>query len=107
MSQRAATTNVGPRRYGEGAPDQFSGIAVLMGDEPEVSDLDIQWRPDTNNLYHGINIIPEDHRSRDSFCYNLLSPYGTDGWTIQQCLHTVNVLERQDGQVFDFESLKV
>jgi hypothetical protein len=34
MSQRSAPKNVGPRRYGEGAPDQFSEIAVLMGDEP-------------------------------------------------------------------------
>jgi hypothetical protein len=45
LSQRAGPTNVGPRRYGEGAPDQFSEIAVLMGDEPQVSDLVIQWRP--------------------------------------------------------------
>jgi hypothetical protein len=78
-SQRAARTNVGSRRYGEGAPDQFSEIAVLMGDEPEVSDLVIQWRPDTNDLYRGIKVIPEYHRSGDALCYPLLLLYGTDG----------------------------
>jgi hypothetical protein len=61
-SQRASPKNIEPRIYGEGAPDQFSEISVLMGDEPEVSDLVIQWRPDTNDLYRGIKIIPEDHR---------------------------------------------
>jgi hypothetical protein len=68
LSQRAAPTNVGPRRAGEGAPDQFSEIYVLMGDTPEVSDLVIQWRPYTNDLYCGINIIPEDHMSGDRRC---------------------------------------
>jgi hypothetical protein len=63
LSQRAAPTNVGPRRYGEGAPDQFSEISVLMGDEPEASDLVIQWRPHTTDLYRGIKIIREDQRA--------------------------------------------
>jgi hypothetical protein len=39
LTQILAPTNVGPRRYGEGAPDQLSEISVLMGDEPEVSDF--------------------------------------------------------------------
>jgi hypothetical protein len=34
MSQIVAPTSVGPRRYAEGASDQFSKIAVVMGDEP-------------------------------------------------------------------------
>jgi hypothetical protein len=75
---------------GEGAPDQFSEIAVLMGDEPEVSD-----------------IIPSDHRSGDELCYHLLLTYGTDGCTLQKRLHTVNILERQDGEVFYFERSEV
>jgi hypothetical protein len=70
-------TNVGPRRYGEVDPYQFSEISVLMGDEPEVSDLVIQWRTDTTDLYRGIKIIREDHRSGDAFRYRLLFPYGT------------------------------
>jgi hypothetical protein len=40
-------------------------------------------------------------------CYPSLFPYGTDGWTSEQRLHTINVLERQDGQVVDFERLEV
>jgi hypothetical protein len=106
-SQRSAPTNIGPRIYREGAPDQFSEISVLMGDEPERSDLVIQWRPDINYLYRGIKIIPEDHRSVDALCYPLLFSYGTDGWNLQQRLHTVNVLGKQDGQVVDFERLEV
>jgi hypothetical protein len=62
LSQRATPTNIVPIRYGEGSPDQLSEIAILMGDEPEVSDLVIQWRPDTNDLYRGIKIIAEYHR---------------------------------------------
>jgi hypothetical protein len=107
LSQRAAPTNDGPRRYGEGAPDQFSEIAVLMGDEPKVSDLVIQWRPDTTDLYRDIKIIREDHRSGDTLCYPLLFPYGTDGWTLEQHLYTVNVQESQNGQVVYFERFKV
>jgi hypothetical protein len=57
LIQRAAPAKVGPRRYGEGAPDQLSEIAVLMGDEQEFSDLVIQWRPDNNDLYCGITIM--------------------------------------------------
>jgi hypothetical protein len=107
MSQRAAPTNVGPRRYGHENPYKFSEIAVLMGDEPEVSELENQWRPDTNDLYPGIKITPEDSRSRCAFCYPLLFPYGTDDWIYQQLLHTVNVLKRQDGKLVDFGRLEV
>jgi hypothetical protein len=67
----------------------------------------IQWRPDTNDLYCGINIIPEDHISGDVLSYPLLFPYGTDDWTLQQLLHTVNVMERQYGQVVEFQRLEV
>jgi hypothetical protein len=45
-----------------------------MGDEPKVPDLVIQWRPDANDRYHGINIIPEDHRSGYALFYPLLFP---------------------------------
>jgi hypothetical protein len=78
-----------------------------MGDEPEVSDLAIRWRPDTNDLYRGIKIIAEYHRLVDVLCYPLLFPYGTDGRTLQKSVHTVNVLKIKDGQVADFERLEV
>jgi hypothetical protein len=59
--------------------DKFSEIDVLMGDEPEVSDLVIQWRLDSNDLYRGTKSIPKHHRSGDALCYPLLLPYGTAG----------------------------
>jgi hypothetical protein len=30
LNQRAAPTNIGPRRYGEGDPDQFSEICIVL-----------------------------------------------------------------------------
>jgi hypothetical protein len=33
--------------------------------------------------------------------------FGTDSWTLEQRLHTGNVLKIKDGQVFDFERLEV
>jgi hypothetical protein len=107
MSQIAAPTHVVHRRYWEVAPDQFSEIAFLMGDVPEVPDVVIQWCPYTNDLYRGIKIIHEDHRSGYALCYPLLFPYGTGGWTSQQVLRIFNVLEIQYGQVVDFERLEV
>jgi hypothetical protein len=78
-----------------------------MGDEPQVSNLVIQWRPDTTDLYRSIKIIREDHRSGDALCYPLLFPNDTYGWTLEQRLYTVNVRECQNGQVVDFERLEV
>jgi hypothetical protein len=92
LSQRATPTNIVPIRYGEGSPDQLSEIAISMGDEPEVSVLMIQWLPDTNDLYCGIKILCEDHRSGDALCYPLFSPYGTAGWISEQRLHKANIL---------------
>jgi hypothetical protein len=43
----------------------------------------------------------------DVVCDPLLFPYGTDGWTLEQHLHTVNVLERQNGQIVEFERSEV
>jgi hypothetical protein len=82
LIQRSAQKNVGPRRYGEGAPVQFSEFAVFISDEPEVSDVVIQWRPDTNDMYNGIKTVPEDHRSGDALCYPLLFLHDTDGWNL-------------------------
>jgi hypothetical protein len=61
-------------------------------------------RPD---MYCGIKIIREYHRSGDALCYTLLFQYDTDGCTLEQRMYTVNVLERQYGQVVDFERLEV
>jgi hypothetical protein len=48
-------------------------------------------RPD---MYCGIKIIREYHRSGDALCYPLLFQYDTEGCTLEQRLYTVNVLER-------------
>jgi hypothetical protein len=48
-------------------------------------------RPD---MYCGIKIIREYHRSGDALCYPLLFQYDTDGCNLEQRLYTVNVLER-------------